>query len=323
MPEEASLYAELTRAFEEDPSIDEYDFVPLLEEGANFLLLQHKLAIAAGVAKALFRQGRAGFLAAMDAWREHGCSEPALAPLGGRLSETTRAMLMVNPDVATAWNVRKRLCVLGWLSVVDELAFVDLVFSKHSKKPSAWAHRGWCLKSLRGQGGGPVDPALLGHELDVTARLAQLYPRNYYAWTHRLRELEGGEAALLGQQVGFAEGWFQSHVSDASALNFMHQMLCRLVEQGAEDVRDRVEALLSQSAERIERLPGHEALWYHRRVLLELWLRCADHSWERDCDALARAWREEAGASGLPSYPTLDGGGCAVEGSAARVAGRV
>jgi hypothetical protein len=56
-------------------------------------------------------------------------------------------------------------------SVVDELAFVDLVFSKHSKKPSAWAHRGWCLKSLRGQGGGPVDPALLGHELDVTARV--------------------------------------------------------------------------------------------------------------------------------------------------------
>jgi hypothetical protein len=39
------------------------------------------------------------------------------------------------------------------------------------------------------------------------------------------------------------------------------KMLCRLVEQGAEGVRGRVEALLSQSAERIERLPGHEALW--------------------------------------------------------------
>ncbi len=68
---------------------------------SSFLVEHHKLAISAAAVKPLFREAHAAFQA---------------AAAGAEVVDATRALLLVNPDVYTAWNARKRLVVAGGIT---------------------------------------------------------------------------------------------------------------------------------------------------------------------------------------------------------------
>lgn len=77
---------------------------PTAAEGGGpescFLVESHKLAISAAAVKPLFRQAHAAF---QQQQQQHAAG----------LIDVTRALLLVNPDVYTAWNARKRLIAAG------------------------------------------------------------------------------------------------------------------------------------------------------------------------------------------------------------------
>lgn len=205
-----------------------------------------------------------------------------------RLARSSRAMVLISADCYTAWNARKRMVTAGRQPALDELRLTALVLTKHPKSGECWSHRRWLLL------GDTIHPeATLLSELDVCARAAQAYPRNYFAWCQRgqlsalLRRHPRGEDAVRRQLEGTSL-WLRTHPSDGSGWRHC-QLLLRLLcplgrrERGAkpepctQSQRSRWEALLETqfelTEELTERYPGHAALWVHRRALWGIWLQ--------------------------------------------------
>ncbi|KAM3571950.1 hypothetical protein VYU27_006015 [Nannochloropsis oceanica] len=227
----SSLVHQLAACFAKDPLIDEYDFVLLpspsdLAKGAPikdtmaFVLEAHKLGIATWALKPIFKEALhmiRRITTASSKARERGETGQDDEKEDMMVDEmATRALLLINPDTYTAWNVRKRLIVGGYLSAVDELAFIDLIFSKYTKKASAWAHRRWCVSRLlehlakNSRKVSKVGEKDQHHqqqqqwcwsqqrekELEVTAKIAEALPKNYHAWTHRWRVVRGEDVGI-------------------------------------------------------------------------------------------------------------------------------
>ena len=134
-----------------------------------------------------------------------------------------------------AFNIRKRLVIHERLDVSTELRFLKMLFTKHPKSPSSWDHRRWCLRiSLRQshtescQSAMALDSAAMLEERELCRHMADIYPKNYYAWVHRLWLLQFMDVESLHQELQFTYLWLQSHVSDHSASNHRQQVIERL-----------------------------------------------------------------------------------------------
>ena len=189
---------------------------------ASVVLHEHKLGLAFSALPALYSAARALFMR---------------RPLAdGVAARATRSMLLVNADCYVAWAMRKRLVVRSAATAEGEIALCDLVLTQHPKSMETWTHREWALRralgesadasqraslgagagasAIGGVGGGSntrsggsaaaaparAQLALLQRELRACAKACSDYPRNYYAWTHRLRvcrRLAHGAASLV------------------------------------------------------------------------------------------------------------------------------
>ncbi|KAL8615928.1 hypothetical protein ACOMHN_034604 [Nucella lapillus] len=105
------LFADINHAFKKDPLIDEYDFLPVMEPQHNaspLVVVEHKLGLELWSVHLLFCYAYNRLLN----WRDKSQSSPFLD--GQELSQLSRAVLLVNPDCYTAWNIR-------WLSEASRL----------------------------------------------------------------------------------------------------------------------------------------------------------------------------------------------------------
>ena len=50
-------------------------------------------------------------------------------------------LLLLNPDVTTAWNIRKELIILGKILASDELRLCRLLLTRKPKSPEVFIHR--------------------------------------------------------------------------------------------------------------------------------------------------------------------------------------
>jgi len=136
--------------------------------------------------------------------------------LQDRIMKVTSCLLLLCPDNYTAWADRsriiesenKKICENKRNIVAqenrqrqllrDEITFINLIFTQHSKKPSSWLHRKWiCRKLLENilyDGG---NQTLIQQkkndlfswaedEISICTFISERNPKNYYAWTHRL-----------------------------------------------------------------------------------------------------------------------------------------
>ena len=159
----------------------------------------------------------------------------------------TRAVLVVNGEDHTCWNLRKRaLTQLGVASVHDELAFTRVLLSKHTKSGEAWAHRKWAIQQLLDAGASAsVDyMKLCAAEVELCERVALLYPKNYYCWTHRQWAVKtispaqngsdevdggGGIVSVLGE-LQTMQGYVARHVGDHAGFHYYEWILMRIVD---------------------------------------------------------------------------------------------
>lgn len=200
----------------------------------------------------------------------------------------TRLVLLIKGDFPIAFDIRKQLVEVGALPVRDEIAFTSLLYSRHPKCPSGWHHRRWCLlRTARTDN--KLSAAEVETERELTRVMAEKHPKNYYAWMHRLWVVQFMSKYQLEDELYFTKTWLQGHVSDHSAVNHRIQVVKRILEQvdyiayivhGEShdtiiNVSDWVlflERMFQESEELIWSRPGHEALWYLRRSLLEILL---------------------------------------------------
>lgn len=200
----------------------------------------------------------------------------------------TRLVLLIKGDFPIAFDIRKQLIEVGALPIRDEIAFTSLLYTRHPKCPSGWHHRRWCLlRSTR------TDLKLTAMEVEtereLTRVMAEKHPKNYYAWMHRLWVLQYMSKYQLEDELYFTKTWLQGHVSDHSAVNHRLQVIKRILDQveclayivhgesyeaktGMDDWVVFLERMFRESEELIWSRPGHEALWYLRRSLLEILL---------------------------------------------------
>ncbi|CAM9412224.1 unnamed protein product [Discosporangium mesarthrocarpum] len=117
--------------------------------------------------------------------------ETDLVMAANELMSVTRAILLVNADHGSAWNARKVVIEdRSFRDLQEEIKLLNLVLTKHSKSSNAWAHRRWCWCRAQEEedrmGGETREKVFTVHrELQLCERVAELYPKNYYAWTQR------------------------------------------------------------------------------------------------------------------------------------------
>ena len=197
--------------------------------------------------------------------------------------------------------------------VAAELDFLDLLFTRHSKAPNSWAHRRWvCGRFVdgtsrreeidRGDNDEESWDVLIGwarRELGVCARVAERFPKNYYAWTHRgyvaravaRKGVSSGEDGaidrdrtkdvvdFLSGEISFAERWLREHVSDHSSAHHGSEVLRLLLSLGTQSPCGEMVAsepfqtwevsearrAFANSRNLSQMFPAHEAIWIWRR----------------------------------------------------------
>lgn len=139
-------------------------------------------------------------------------------------------------------------------------------------------------------------------EIEICDRTAELYPKNYYAWTHRqwLVNKLGSLAELL-LQLEKTTKWTDRHVSDHCGFHHRQVILLQCVrltphasmctaplelseappapaaEAAADDSACEACGLWKQELAYLDELtsiyPGHESIWCHRRFVFATGLR--------------------------------------------------
>jgi hypothetical protein len=94
--------------------------------------------------------------------------------------------------------------------------------------------------------------------------VAQRYPKNYYAWMHRLFCIRKASTSLVTEEWTFVTGWLPRHVSDHSAVHYGGQVLQLLVHSG-NNGHQCVQKATTEAKRLVEVFPTHEVLWIFRR----------------------------------------------------------
>lgn len=284
----------LNSAFERDPDIDEVGFVvdDLVDAyngettndddnddskaSTRVVLIDHKLGIPFAALAPLSMHAMA-LLANVNA-----------NDIDSML-KATRAVLLVNADQSAAWHARRR-----WLDRVvssanvgvleAEMRFVALLFTKHPKSGDAWSHRRWLIAELRRKRLQVlIDPAdWTAAEAALCSRVADVYPRCYYAWSFRLWLIQSTidacatldhRLAVVCAELQRLGDFVRRHVSDGSAYNLRRALIKRVAaECGASLFTQallRVELAFTRHI--IDFYPGHASVWHHRRAIIALW----------------------------------------------------
>ncbi|CCI47252.1 unnamed protein product [Albugo candida] len=272
---------QLTVLFSQDPLIDEVGYI-LDEASQSFQLHSHKLAIALRVAPQLFREGRDEFHSLNSNLNVPQVPDAILA----RLSNATRAIVLISPDFYSAWNTRRKLVGRSYLTLNEELKFCTLVLLFHPKSIDTWAYRRW-LSACR-----PTEEhfAYLKEEIELCEIIAERYPRNYHAWSYRhwiwlqitgMNKHKSAQQTLIKEEMEMMNMWCKSHLMDGSGWNHRALLVSSAlkIEWVANVMKKSAEMILSAEYEYISQLlsayPKHEALWYHRRFVIQQYLAFA------------------------------------------------
>lgn len=256
---------ELDAAFAADPMIDELGFMFGYEPSA-IVLTEHKLGVSTKYLKPLFRyvSGRLRELLGVKAQ----VGQNWFLLHAEELVRLSRAALVVRADNPLALNLRKQLIESStFLDAMAELHLLQLLFMVHPKSPSCWEHRRWCL--VRAYPVFPLPTEALETELALTARMADCYPRNYYAWTHRLWMLPQLNQCMLQTELEFIRSWLRTHISDYSATSF-HVQLLRRVATDTSTLTQLLQEEYALNRTLLMSYPYQENLWLQRRALFSL-----------------------------------------------------
>ncbi|CAG2121828.1 unnamed protein product, partial [Medioppia subpectinata] len=137
------------------------------------------------------------------------------------INEWTRALLLINGDLSTAWSARKELIEKGYLKVSSELKFSEVILTRKPKSGDNFSHREWLLKYLMKSE--TISDELITNELRVTLEAASRYNRNYHSWSHRIwiiKTLFNNSYEKLNCDLVITKCWLETHVSDYSCYQF-------------------------------------------------------------------------------------------------------
>mmetsp|Transcript_11302 Transcript_11302/g.26874 ORF Transcript_11302/g.26874 Transcript_11302/m.26874 type:complete len:704 (+) Transcript_11302:1-2112(+) len=236
------------------------------------------------------------------------------AAAASKIIKTTECLLLVNPDHSTVWADRRRALLRTldnsctqksndrqWGVWKNEIQFLDLLFSQHSKAPTSWAHRKYCLRKISNLLKDDNDQTgdedsytyvsraeIFRHEIEICTNIAEKYPKNYYAWTHRLYlwssffpkqssiDKVTNETTIqlkkivLEEEIDSLWKWLHLHPSDHSAVHNLATVIKFLLESTSTDemtpdITEKIDQILKNVYDLISEHGEHESVWILRR----------------------------------------------------------
>ncbi|KAF1793712.1 Protein prenyltransferase, alpha subunit [Phytophthora cactorum] len=162
---------------------------------------------------------------------------------------------------------RKSFVTRGWLDAQDEVQFTNLVFTLHPKSIDTWAYgERWLAIRLCESLSGEELRVLYEQQIEVCSRLAEQKPRNYHAWSFRHWIVSCLPMDLARKELQDMEHWCRTHVTDHSGWNHRQHTLNELMKKCRDAGENKFVSDIMAS------YPTHEALWCHRRYVMQCFL---------------------------------------------------
>lgn len=261
---------------------EEFDVVPATESKnrSPVIHISHNLGIEMWCIKSTFMYCYENCFKLAPTWKKEHV----------RLERYTRMALLLNGNIATFWNLRKRLISAHLLDACCDLLLTRLVLSQKPKMVEALAHRRWILHTQ------PRDARWIETELSLCSRLSDRMKCNYHSWSHRQWVFSQASPTgrfnldLWSSELRASEEWTKFHLSDHSGWHY-RKFLLEQLRKSADTIRDAdvtafmqdgvtsgsqlYVALLKDELRKSEELilsfngHQHETLWYYRRFLLQ------------------------------------------------------
>jgi len=248
-----------------------------------------------------------------------------------RFMSSISCLLMLCADHASSWSDRRRIILFSKIGSVpnddltdrpesiwkEEIEFLDFLFTRHSKATNAWSYRKWIcqemvanIQNCHANNTKDMWEGLISwarHEIDECIRVAERYPKNYYAWTHRyfvirnlldhqktksLRlnnpQLEGNDSKellsnLLREEIDSIHPWLRRHISDHSAVHYGGEVLriwlsdgCAVLNSSKDHFTNwrikTMQDVLVKSRNLSQLFQSHEVIWIWRRICCQIFL---------------------------------------------------
>lgn len=160
------------------------DFMPTFTP-PYVLFAENTLGISMKVLKPLYKQVYQQFTQVYHEWKSiEGTTDNVLHKT---LLHISRIVLLIKGDLNFVYNARKAVLLQLPGMISAEIQFLAIVFSKHPKSPSGWDHRRWCLKQHMDRvHRNRLIESEIETERELCRDMAEKFPKNYYAWMHRL-----------------------------------------------------------------------------------------------------------------------------------------
>lgn len=182
--------------------------------------------------------------------RDDSIGDPhATHPFNHTLVKYLNCAILINPDVSTFWNCRRRLLQKDRLDIGREFKFSAIVLSKKPKSNDAFFYRRW-LYSF--QSHESIDWT---RELSLCERCASKSASNYQAWSHRQWVLQKAPF-LLQYELQTTERFIRKHIGDYSGYYHRQFVLHKMNELTYFEHEPHNEANLAQYTALINYLAG-------------------------------------------------------------------
>lgn len=173
-------------------------------------------------------------------------------PFNHTLVKYLNCALLINPDVTTFWNARRRLLQKDRLDIGREFKFSAIVLSKKPKSNDAFCYRRW-LYSF--QSHESIDWT---RELSLTERCSSKSLSNYQAWQHRQWVLQkANNNYLLKYEFATTERFIRKHIGDYSSYCHRQFVLYKMNELHYFEYDPNAESNLQQYSALIRYLKSH------------------------------------------------------------------
>jgi protein prenyltransferase alpha subunit repeat containing protein 1 len=223
----------------------------------------------------------------------------------------------------TALNARKRLIQRQLLDSKKELEYTAALLSSRNcaNQSILWHHRQWLLRRIYGCFNNILPPnqtdktlpcpetvldmevlsgistrEMIANELSIASKACEIYPRNYFAWSHRHMCIQvvidivssatnptyvEDLVLLILEEVTTVRRWVEQHISDSSAVHYLVTLLERLssdvgpIPFALANPEDRMasgcvgfSSSMSHVMSLVQSYPDHESLWLYLRAVL-------------------------------------------------------
>ncbi|CAN6348333.1 unnamed protein product [Urochloa humidicola] len=192
-----------------------------------FWCRDHKLAICSEILPKLYRAARDAYFKVRNAPSQAAC-----------LMSLTKALLILCPDMLTAWNSRKMVLLekYDFTKLKDELQLCALILSYSPKNESTWSHRRWVLKQVAEQHQDIAE--LVEKESVLVKEIAERSKMNYRAWRHRCWLIPYMTRKQVLDELKKSTRWSELHVADNCCFHYRRSLLLALLDSRLENRED-------------------------------------------------------------------------------------